>query len=225
MFLGLSPALPVNRMSVSTWTPAQLAPLIWFNAATLNVSNGNPVATWTNDGSAGSGGNATASGTARPTMDTTGINNQPAVSFDGVDDLMTFSHASTTAFTVWFIYKAFVSTGRHRVYEDVANRLIGFYDGSRSMFTGSFLNGAAAATGVHCFIAQASSAGRSLRVNNATVSDAVSAGTLTGSARLGNASELIRGHVAELGVLNRVLTAGELTLLTSYLTTKSGVTA
>lgn len=207
------------------WTPAQLSPLIWFNAATLAVANGNPVDTWTNDGTAGAAGNASAIGTARPTMDSTGINGGPAVLFDAVDDVMSFSHSSTTAFTIWFIYKASTASGRARVYQDAANRLIGFYDGNRSMYTGSFLTGAASATGVHCFIGQCSSSGRSLRVNGATVSDATAAGTLSGVAGLGDVSAFIKGHVGELGVMNRVLTAGELNSLVQYLTAKSGVAA
>lgn len=208
------------------WTPGQLSPLIWFNAATLAVANGNPVDTWTNDGTAGAAGNASAIGTARPTMDSTGINGAPAVLFDAVDDAMSFSHASTTAFTVWFIYKANNASGRSRVYSDLSNQLVGFYDGNRSMFTArSFLTGAASATGTHCFIAQCSASGRSLRVNGDTVSDATAAGTLSGLAGLGDVSGFIKGCIGELGVMNRVLTAGELNSLTQYLTVKSGVAA
>ena len=158
-------------------------------------------------------------------MDRTAINGGPAVFFDSVDDIMAFSHAATSSFTIWFIYQATTAAGRDRVYDDISNRLVGFYDGGRSMFTGSFLTNGVAATTTQVFIAQASSAGRSLRINGATVTDATAAGALSGSARLGNPVELIKGYVGELGLLNRVLTAPELTSLAQYLTTKSGVAA
>ncbi len=208
------------------WTPALLSPMTWFDAASIGVGNGNPIGTWSNQGTLGASGDATATGTARPTLSSTGINGGPAVLFDGVDDLMAFSHSATTAFTIWFIYKANTASGRHRVYDDVGgNRLVGFYDTSRSVFTGSFLYNGSTATSTQVFIAQASSSGRSFRVNGTTVTDATSAGVLTGVAGLGKTTEFIKGNVSELGLMNRILTAGELTSLTRYLTNKSGVSA
>ncbi len=223
--LGNALGLPFGRI-VSGWTPAALSPMIWFNAASLAVGNGNPIGTWTNDGTLGASGNATASGTARPTLDTSGINSLPAAVFDSVDDLMSFTHTATTAFTIWFVFKSNSAGGRQRVYDDAGNnRLLGFYDGARTLYTGSFLNNGSTSTGVTCFIAQASSSGRSLRINGTTVTDATSAGALTGTASLGNSVERINGRVAQVGVMNRILTAGELTLLANYLTGVSGVSA
>jgi hypothetical protein len=81
--LGLSRA----RFSGAAWTPALLSPIIWCDATQLGLSNGDPVSAFTNLGSGAD--DFTASGTARPTFIASGINGQPALEGDGVDDTMT----------------------------------------------------------------------------------------------------------------------------------------
>ena len=58
--------------------------------------SGSPVDTWT--GRPGTSINATGSGAARPT--TTTLNGQPALLFDGTDDLLTMSAGALSVFQV-----------------------------------------------------------------------------------------------------------------------------
>ncbi len=59
----------------------------WFDANQLGLSNGNPVATWTD--MSGNGNNITqATGSLQPTFLTGQLNGKPAVSFDGTDDYL-----------------------------------------------------------------------------------------------------------------------------------------
>lgn len=72
---------------VPAWTPARLSPLIWCDATQLGLSNGDPVAEFTD--LSGNDYHFVSSGTARPTFVSSGINGLPAIEGDGVDDAMT----------------------------------------------------------------------------------------------------------------------------------------
>jgi len=221
--LGLSR----TRFRGGGFSPLSLSPLFWLDASQLGLSNGASVSSFTD--LSGNGRHfVQTTPSKRPVYNSTGINSQPSVQFDYVDDNMTCTHPATTAFTLWFVWRPTTAgSSRQRVYNDsVGNRLIGFYDGSRSLFTGSFLTNGSASTSTLVYIAQASSSGRSLRINGATVTDTTSAGVLTGSAQLGGGPpEVMSGHIGQMGLLNRVLTAGELASLVAYLTVRAGVAA
>jgi hypothetical protein len=208
------------------FSPLSLSPMFWLDATQLGLSNGASVSSFTD--LSGNGNHFVQSVPAlRPTYNSTGINSRPSVQFDFVDDLMTCTHAATTAFTLWAIWKPTTAgSSRQRLYSDIGgNRLMGIYDGSRTLYTGSFFNNGSPSTQTLVYIAQASSSGRSLRINGTTVTDATSAGTLSGIASLGQGNELVSGHIGQMGLLNRTLTAGELTALVDYLTVQSGVAA
>lgn len=212
-------------MGATAFSPLSLSPLFWLDASQLGLSDGASVSSFTD--LSGNGNHfVQAVPTLQPVYNSTGINSQPSVQFDYVDDIMTCTHAATTAFTLWAIWRPSTSGGRQRMYADLGgNRLLGFYDNSRTLFTGSFLNNGASSASALVYIAQASSSGRSLRINGTTVTDTTSAGVLTGNASLGQTFEYVSGHIGQMGLLNRVLTAGELASLVAYLTIKSGVAA
>jgi hypothetical protein len=86
MMLSLANTLVSARASGAAWTPALLSPIIWCDATQLGLSNNDPVSAFTNLGSGAD--DFTASGTARPTFVASGINGQPALEGDGVDDAM-----------------------------------------------------------------------------------------------------------------------------------------
>jgi len=81
--LGLSR----TRFSGGGFSPLSLAPLIWCDATRLALSNGDPVAEFTD--LSGNNYHYISSGTARPTFVFNGINGRPAIEGDGVDDAMT----------------------------------------------------------------------------------------------------------------------------------------
>lgn len=82
--LGLS---RTRYAGIGGFSPLSLSPLIWCDASQLGLSNGDPVATFTNLGSGVH--DFTSTGTARPTFIASGINGLPALEGDGVDDAMT----------------------------------------------------------------------------------------------------------------------------------------
>lgn len=95
-----------GRAGSGAWTPASIDGLgLWLDAAAITgLVDGDPVSTWTNDGSAG---DATQSSTARPLYKTGIVNGLPVVRFDGVDDWMSVAdhtdiemNANSTAFAV-----------------------------------------------------------------------------------------------------------------------------
>lgn len=78
------------------WTPAQLSPALWLDAADANTItlNGSTVSQW-NDKS-GNGRNATqTTATNQPTYSATGINSKPSLNFDGSNDFMDVGISST----------------------------------------------------------------------------------------------------------------------------------
>lgn len=75
-----------------TWTPAYLLPEGWWDASALVLSDTDPVATWSNLGTAGSAADLTqGTGAAQPlyVQSDSEFNGLPVVDFDGTDDVLT----------------------------------------------------------------------------------------------------------------------------------------
>jgi hypothetical protein len=68
---------------------------LWLKADSGVTLSGSDVSTWADQ--SGNGKDATASGTARPTYQSSGINGMPAISFNGTTNRMTGSQVLTTA--------------------------------------------------------------------------------------------------------------------------------
>jgi hypothetical protein len=66
---------------------------LWLNASAGLTLSGTDVSTWADQ--SGNGKDATASGTARPTYQSSGINGMPAISFNGTTNRMTGSAVLT----------------------------------------------------------------------------------------------------------------------------------
>lgn len=76
--------LGLNR-SASPWIPSRISGLqVWLDASRISAANGDSVQTWVDPISGFSPTQATA--TKRPILLTNGINGQPSLQFDGVDD-------------------------------------------------------------------------------------------------------------------------------------------
>ena len=96
----------------NNWTPADIDTALWLDAAdasTITKDGSDLVDTWA-DKSGNTGGNATSSGAARPTYQSTGLNNKPALSWDGSDDFMTASVAGLQSFTAFSWYGVLQTT-------------------------------------------------------------------------------------------------------------------
>jgi len=88
------------------WTPAQITTALWLDAddASTITLNGSNVSAW-NDKS-GNGRNATqATAANQPAYTTAGLNNKPALDFDGADDDLVLSSVSdlNSVSQSWFI--------------------------------------------------------------------------------------------------------------------------
>lgn len=99
----------VNNYAVESWSPALLSPYLWLDASQeTSFADGDPVGTWTNVGSGA--GNATATGTARPTYKTGIIGGRPVLRFDSNDamSIASFDPSSPTPgqMTVWAVMTA-----------------------------------------------------------------------------------------------------------------------
>lgn len=89
----------------SVWTPETPGTLSkWFDADNISGSDTDPVSTWPNASAVS--GDATASGTDRPTLQTAEVNGHAAVSFDGNDWMsIASSPALNTDSTVFIVLK------------------------------------------------------------------------------------------------------------------------
>lgn len=89
--LGLALGLPYGRSATTpAWTPLVLAPMIWLDATQLGLSDGDPVAQFT-DYSGNNRHFVQAATANKPTFRANGINSKAAVESDGVDDAMTLA--------------------------------------------------------------------------------------------------------------------------------------
>ena len=90
------------------------------------LSDGDPVSTWTDR--SGSGNNATGSATARPTFQINEQGGQPAVQFDGLNDIL--SAPALQSRTVITVTKANTATGIQNLYRVYFTPLIHRFDNS-----------------------------------------------------------------------------------------------
>lgn len=134
MLLGLSPALPVYRLTRPAPLPPVAGPLIWLDANQETFLDNDPVGQFTDR--SGNGNHFTSSGTARPTFRTNRINGRPAVQADGVDDgLLLSSLGACTDWTLFFVGKLISDTGAQNVvsvddYDPDGNYILVQYAGS-----------------------------------------------------------------------------------------------
>ena len=79
------------------WTPAQISTALWLDAADASTItlNGSTVSQW--DDKSGNGRNfAQVTAASQPTFLATGLNNKPLLSFDGSNDVLTYSGTLAT---------------------------------------------------------------------------------------------------------------------------------
>src|SRR5689334_16244170 len=69
-----------------------------YEATTLGLANGTSVSTW--NGTSGAGPALSATGTAQPTYNATGMNGRPTVTFDGSSDVLKSGTALNNAKTI-----------------------------------------------------------------------------------------------------------------------------
>ncbi len=223
--LGNALGLPFGKPSVN-WTPASLLPTIWLEAGQLTgFADNDAVGTFAAAGSTTI--NFTASGTARGTYKTNQVNGRPVVRLDGVDDVYTASAAANL--------KSFAVVAKY-----ASTSLLVNYPG---LFTGnnigdaSYLVGSAGGTAFFAVpsdvtfykngTAQASNAEGAAPMNAfaalvCTSSTARNYTWMIGQDR-GIAGRFWLGDIAEVVGSTDEWSAGEVTALQTYFSTKYGL--
>lgn len=204
---------------VPPFSPSDIAGLdVWLKADSLALSDGDPVATWTD--SSGNGNNAT-QGTSgnRPTLQTNELNALPVVRFDGSDDFLVTSYTPPGTHTLFVVYVrtsgSFVgnTTGDGPLFRNI-NYWTNVNNSSITLTTsiGSGPNFLAASAGsVHLHGVDITSFG----TNNSASGSAISVGvSLDGS---------YNGDIAELVYYNSVLGTTDRQSVESYLAAKYGL--
>ena len=107
---------------------------LWLDASAGLTLSGTDVDTWADQ--SGNGRSATASGTARPTYQSSGINGMPAISFNGTTNRMTGSQVLTTApATIFTVVKFSVSQEIGSIFQQSGFALYrGFSSGANTEF-------------------------------------------------------------------------------------------
>lgn len=177
------------------WTPADAGLTAYWIADDITGADGDPVDTWPD---AVGSNDATASGSARPTLDlaVAGINGKAAVVFDGVDDQASLTTGVSGAASPGFFAFAVMSRS------SAGHALIPFASSSGSgrpygpllyagqiyaASTSGYINVADSATGWRLFCAYFDPSTRALRVNGSGVSVTYTPDVITGSFdRIGN---------------------------------------
>lgn len=103
-----------NPAAMGGFTPLAYSPVAWYDASQLALANGDPISTLPD--LSGNGWNMTASGTARPTFNSTGINSKGTADSDGVDDAMI--SASIGVLSSWWVLMVVrpISSGSDQVF-------------------------------------------------------------------------------------------------------------
>lgn len=217
------------------FAPTDLSGLaIWLDAPTLGLSNGAPVASWTDlSGNARTPTQGTAG--ARPTYTTGVINGLAVVSFDGADDALTFASSipTTSGFTAFVIVRPTVVANEYAFFNGNGN---GYAIGTSGAGTNRELLlrgladvvGGPYATGVPAIWSAAGNSTSELYINggvdavSGTGPAAASGGLVIGAWETGAASHWF-GDIGEVIAYDRVLTPAERAAVTRYLSDRWGI--
>jgi hypothetical protein len=226
----------VGIVASGVWTPLELSPFLWIDAAdttTITASSGS-VSQW-NDKS-GNGRNFTqGTGGNQPTTGSTSLNGLNVISFDGTDDFMqTASFTKAQPTSVWFV--GFVSGSlAASFFDSAAGAQHIIYRGGGNDRPGDIAMGAGVTRSVAqpawpSIIGAIFNGGTSeLYVNNSQVSSgnagsqSVQNGARIGRLRGTTAAYLLDGYIAEMIVLDGVISTANRNTLHGYLSSKWGL--
>lgn len=231
-----------GEVGASNPIPAS-APKLWFDASTLELSDGTAVDTWTD--SSGNGYDATATLTTRPLLKTNIVNGKNVVRFDGSNDYMTCGNAyawgTDLTFVVVFKFNAVVNfqqiiskstggAGGMELRRNVGNDLLQFTDN-----VASTISGTANLDAFHIHVCQFNNTtfsngyfkdGATNNGSNtfaAPMSDK-STSILLGARNVGTPALFANMDLAEIVVYDRVITTTERDAIEVYLGSKYGIT-
>lgn len=207
----------------SAFTPSSISNLeLWFDAT--NGLSGtvleDPISTWV----AEVGGNATQSGTARPTKTTLG--GKVCASFDGINDELVLgtNPLTNTSFTIFALLYRASTMDKFCVFgNSISNLPIGIYPyQSSGVFLGSssqYASGADLTTGWNYYVGTWDGTNLVIRRNGSSV--ALTPTTTSGASswnRIGKRkNEYTKGGLFSCGHYGKVLSASEITNLETYL--------
>lgn len=231
----------LSSFAQAPFAPDDIAGLVlWLDADTLALSDGDPVGTWT-DGS-GTANDATQTGANRPTYKTGIVNSLPVVRFDGTtnDQFMTFPTdpgTVTSSFVVGALHLAAASQIGYASFLQCPDIWIsGVLADGCSTNWGTFADvatcvsaGEVLGTDVFNILELTNTvAGNQIRayrngVQKISISDACSGSALNQIGGDNSASRWLNCDIAEVIIYNTVLSAGNRAQVEGYLSAKYGL--
>jgi hypothetical protein len=220
--------------------PTQISGLTFWLRADMGVTNSSGVTNWNDQSGTGdSNKNATSSGTAKPTLNSSNssYNHQTTIDFNGTTNYMqtgTWTSALAQPFTSFMVGNSTSSTNAIG-YDNLAAHQTSMQcnNGLFEIYAGSGLNSASgswATAGIA--VAVFNNTTSQLRFNQKTGQTAGTAGTnnITGAtiggygAAPGNTTNSWTGSIAEIITYNRVLTQAEINNVMNYLQNRYAIT-
>jgi len=234
MQLGISIGIPSTLGKVAAFSPLDLSPVLWLDASDTSTitESGGAVSQW--DDKSGNGNDVVqATAANQPTSGSRTLNGLNVIEFDGTSVYLrtTASTIKAQPNTIFLVWQLDVTNALQFVFDsrDTANRTV-FNpqgDGTYNMRAGTNLRGGTLDTDEHVCRLVFNSVSSSLHVDGASV--------LTGDTSIGSwdlatigASNVgdfsLDGIIAEMIVVNGLLTADQITATESYLASKWGIT-
>jgi len=199
-----------------------------YQGSSISATDGDSVSTWSDD--SGNGHDLTA-GTA-PTYRTNVLNGEPAVRFDGVDDILTASISNTQSqpFEIYTVAIFHDVSARHDVHAGAgvggdAGLLFVGSDGNFNSFAATILTDGAADTNAHLFTQFHNGQSSFIEVDGSRTSgDAGTRGytDFTVGDRSGEGAKF-DGDVLEIAVYSAEKTSAERSDINSYFNNKYGL--
>lgn len=221
-----------SKGAAPAWTPLSLSPLIWYNSdATINASTSAWADTMANY-------NMTAAGPTKPTYTSNALNGRPGLIFDGTNDVLTSTRVTqiqnAANVTIWMVGKRStisqddagatnVTTLFHYTDDNIYTVLAGFkYGFPNAATTNAFhytlvLYDGTQSTDATKLRMYVDGALKTLTFSGPipTVTENNASSTL--HMGIFYSSTYLAGTACEFGIINRTLTAGEITSLNTYL--------
>ena len=226
------------RSAAPEWTPARLGFTAWYRADQGITLNGSTVSQW--DDISGNGNHLVqGTGSAQPTyVASSSYFGVPALSFDGGDRMNCAALSATIKEITYFAVGRGVTVANNGIAAITNGGTVNtgtamFYTAGAMTVRRASTGGAAKAVtyaAKHVVIGTADATAANIYVDSATAGTAEGAKAYTGYSHLtvGDiANALIypwNGEIAEVGILNRVATAAEISALLSYASRRYGIT-
>ena len=239
--IGSAPVVPVD------WTPDEVGALLWLDAADISTVTtfGGKVTAWDNK-AGGSYNSYQNDDTKRPDYQTSGLNGENTIRFDGTDDFLTIDHnnalnmLASQDFEIFSVIKSDVAPNQAAIYAKggVSSRdfMLYFYNPAIKFYMdgGSMQMQAPTSVGTNANMGWARRQGNNGLLYN-TISGSASDNGASGATNNGNVHDVsigamdegtqrfFDGDIAEVILIKRALTQEEREQMEGYLAHKWGL--